>query len=48
MIKLSSDYPQYNWPRNKKGYGTKQHILAIKNYGITKYHRTSFLKKLGF
>jgi len=47
MIKLSSDYPQYNWPRNK-GYGTKQHILAIKNYGITKYHRTSFLKKLGF
>ena len=47
MIKLSSDYPQYGWLKNK-GYGTKQHILAIKNYGVTKYHRESFLKNLSF
>ena len=47
MIKLSSDYPQYGWLKNK-GYGTKQHILAIKNYGFTKYHRVSFLKNLSF
>ena len=47
MIKLSSDYPQYGWHKNK-GYGTKQHILAIKNYGVTKYHRLSFLKNLSF
>lgn len=47
MIKLSSDYPQYGWLKNK-GYGTKQHILAIKNYGVTKYHRLSFLKNLSF
>ena len=47
MIKLSSDFPQYGWLKNK-GYGTKQHILAIKNYGVTKYHRESFLKNLSF
>ena len=47
MIKLASDYPQYGWLKNK-GYGTKQHILAIKNYGVTKYHRVSFLKNLSF
>ncbi len=47
MIKLSSDYPQYGWLKNK-GYGTKQHISAIKNHGITKYHRVSFLKNLSF
>ena len=28
--------------RNNKGYGTKQHLDAIKKYGITKWHRKSF------
>ena len=45
MIKLSSDYPQYGWLRNK-GYGTKEHINAIQQFGISKYHRRSFLKNL--
>ena len=45
MIKLSSDYPQYNWLKNK-GYGTKEHISAIHQFGISQYHRRSFLKNL--
>ena len=28
--------------RNNKGYGTKRHIDAIKQYGLTKWHRKSF------
>lgn len=28
-----------------KGYGTKEHIEAIKNKGITKIHRKTFVKK---
>ena len=28
--------------RNNKGYGTKRHLDAIKEYGITKWHRKSF------
>ena len=47
MIKLSSYYPQYGWIRNK-GYGTKEHMKAIQNSGISKYHRKSFLKNLNF
>lgn len=35
--------PQYGWLRNK-GYLTKEHIEAIKTYGITNYHRKSFRK----
>jgi ribonuclease HII len=34
-------YPVYNWKKNK-GYGTKEHLDAIKVYGITKYHRKTF------
>lgn len=36
-------YPEYGWINNK-GYLTKQHIEAIKTYGITDYHRKSFRK----
>lgn len=42
---LDLEFPQYNWKKNK-GYGTKEHIEAIKKYGICKYHRKSFLKKI--
>lgn len=45
MIKLSSEYPQYGWLKNK-GYGTKEHINAIHQFGISEYHRRSFLKNL--
>ena len=34
-------FPQYNFRKNK-GYGTKEHIKAIKEFGICKIHRKSF------
>lgn len=45
MQKLHEEYPQYNWAKNA-GYLTKEHAEAIKKYGITKYHRKSFLKNI--
>ena len=45
MQKLHEEYPQYNWAKNA-GYLTKEHTEAIKKYGITKYHRKSFLKNI--
>lgn len=41
MYELDKKYPMYDLAHNK-GYGTKKHIEAIKEYGITKYHRLSF------
>lgn len=41
MLALDEIYPEYKWIKNK-GYGTKEHMLAIENYGITPHHRTSF------
>ena len=41
MYELDKKYPMYELSNNK-GYGTKKHIRAIKEYGITKYHRLSF------
>ena len=41
MIKYSDDFPQYLWDKNF-GYGTKQHIDAIKDNGLSSYHRKSF------
>lgn len=41
MRKLATEYPQYAWDRNM-GYPTREHIEAIKEYGITPYHRMSF------
>ena len=41
MIIKSFNHPFYNWNKNK-GYGTKEHLLAIKIYGITKFHRKSY------
>ena len=41
MYDLDKKYPMYDLASNK-GYGTKKHIEAIKEYGITKYHRLSF------
>ena len=45
MTKLSTEFPEYGWEKNK-GYGTAKHIFAIKKYGATKYHRKTFLKKI--
>ena len=36
-------YPQYNFKKHK-GYGTAEHISAIKEYGICPLHRKSFVK----
>ncbi len=44
MQKLDEEYPMYNWRQNA-GYLTKQHLDAIDKYGLTPYHRKSFLKK---
>lgn len=44
MQKLHEEYPVYNWGQNA-GYLTKEHIKAIDKYGLTKYHRPSFLRK---
>lgn len=41
MTKIHEEFPMYNWDKNK-GYPTKAHRAAIKKYGVTKYHRTSF------
>ncbi|WP_445733210.1 ribonuclease HII [Mariniflexile sp.] len=41
METIHEEYPMYNWKQNK-GYPTKEHREAIRNYGITKYHRKSF------
>ena len=45
MQKLDEEFPEYKWRKNN-GYLTKEHIEAIKKYGITKYHRKSFLKNI--
>jgi ribonuclease HII len=39
--KLSKQFNGYGWDKNS-GYGTKEHIRAIKKLGITKYHRKTF------
>ena len=41
MNRLADSYPQYDWKINK-GYPTKKHREAIRQYGITPYHRKSF------
>ncbi|MCB0372828.1 MAG: ribonuclease HII [Muricauda sp.] len=41
MAKIHEEFPMYNWKKNK-GYPTKEHREAIKQYGLTKYHRKSF------
>ncbi|MBQ9216339.1 MAG: ribonuclease HII [Prevotella sp.] len=41
MNRLAEEYPQYDWLSNK-GYPTKKHRDAIKQFGITPYHRKSY------
>ena len=41
MMRLHEEYPLYGWDRNK-GYPTKEHRLAIREHGLTPYHRMSF------
>lgn len=41
MYKIAKEFPEYGWESNK-GYPTKDHRNAIRKYGVTPYHRTSF------
>ena len=41
MTTLSKNFQNYGWDTNS-GYGTKEHLKAIKKFGITKYHRKTF------
>jgi len=41
MNRLAEEYPQYDW-RSNKGYPTRKHREAIRQYGITPYHRRSY------
>ena len=41
MVKIHQEFPQYNWQKNK-GYPTKEHREAIRQFGATPYHRKSF------
>lgn len=44
MEKLDEEFPMYNWRKNA-GYLTAEHLKAIDKYGLSPYHRPSFLKK---
>ncbi len=44
MKELAKEFPQYGWNRNA-GYLTAEHLKAIDEYGLSKYHRPSFLRK---
>jgi ribonuclease HII len=41
METLAKEYPEYNWQKNK-GYPTKEHRQAIKQFGVTPHHRKTF------
>ena len=41
MLELHQEFPQYHWDKNK-GYPTKLHRLALKEFGITPHHREGF------
>ncbi len=41
MVSLSKEYPQYGWDQCK-GYASAAHIQAIREYGLSPYHRATF------
>ncbi|GAB5488510.1 MAG: ribonuclease HII [Parasphingorhabdus sp.] len=41
MLAAAEQYPEYGWERNK-GYGTAEHLTALRKYGPTPLHRKSF------
>jgi len=43
LIELDKLYPQYGFARNK-GYGTAEHIAALREYGPCPAHRRSFIR----
>ena len=45
LLEYDLKYPEYSFKKHK-GYGTAEHIEAIRTHGISEVHRPSFLKKL--
>ena len=45
LLEYDEKYPKYNFAKHK-GYGTAEHMEAIRKYGVSEVHRPSFLKKL--
>ena len=45
MLKMAGKYPEYHFEQHK-GYGTKLHYEALREYGPSPIHRMSFLKKM--
>ncbi|MBQ6476471.1 MAG: ribonuclease HII [Clostridia bacterium] len=45
MLQMDELYPQYGFARNK-GYGTAEHIEALRKHGPCPIHRKSFIKKI--
>ena len=45
MVKYDKEYGIYSWAKNK-GYGTKEHILNIRQNGASPLHRRTFLRKI--
>lgn len=45
MVELSKTHPEYHF-ENNKGYGTRAHREAIRDHGICKHHRKSFVQKI--
>ena len=45
MLKMAEEYPGYDFEIHK-GYGTKVHMDAIREYGPCEVHRKSFLKNI--
>jgi ribonuclease HII len=41
MMRIAQEYPMYDWQSNK-GYPTAKHRAAIREHGVTPYHRMSF------
>ena len=41
MMRLAEEYPMYGWSKNK-GYPTREHRLAIREHGLSPYHRLTF------
>ena len=46
MMRLAEEYPMYGWAKNK-GYPTREHSLAVREYGLLPYHRVTFNHEIG-
>jgi len=45
MLEMAEKYPEYSFEKHK-GYGTKVHYAALREYGPSPIHRLTFLKKM--